>query len=284
MTNDLVSVIMPSYNCEAYIEASIRSVLAQTYENWELLIVDDCSTDGTVPIVQSFRDDRIKLFFNERNSGAAVSRNRALREARGRWIAFLDSDDLWHPEKLERQISYMEKNGYAFSCTDYRINLNGTWLSHVNTGPMAVDRRRMYRYCYFSTITVIYDRNVAGLIQIGDLRKNNDYAMWLRVIEKCNCYRLPQCLSFYIKHDNSVSGGRKWKLIKWHYRLFRQEQEKGVLPALYCTARNLFFGVIKKAFFKHSVTSAEQKLTEETVLTVENIVKEQEKVKENVAV
>ena len=118
MKDELVSIIMPSYNTGKYIVSSIKSVLAQTYQNWELLIVDDCSTDNTDDLVkQLLQDSRIHYLKNEKNSGAAVSRNRALKEARGRWIAFLDSDDLWMPQKLERQIDYMRKNGYSFTYT-----------------------------------------------------------------------------------------------------------------------------------------------------------------------
>ena len=115
--NYLVSVIMPSYKCGKFIKESISSVQNQTYQNWELVIVDDCSNDGTVDVVQNMiaSDKRIKLFVNSCNSGAAVSRNVALKNAQGRWIAFLDSDDLWEPAKLERQIKFMEENGYAFS-------------------------------------------------------------------------------------------------------------------------------------------------------------------------
>ena len=111
MEKDLVSIIMPSYNTAPYIRETIQSVLDQTYQNWELIIVDDCSTDNTDGVVASIKDDRIRYLKNEKNSGAAVSRNRALREAEGRWIAFLDSDDVWMPDKLEKQVSFMEKNG-----------------------------------------------------------------------------------------------------------------------------------------------------------------------------
>ena len=115
MGTDLVSIIMPSYKCGRFIEESIRSVQAQTYKNWELIIVDDCSGDDTISIVLELKknDDRINLYQNASNSGAAVSRNTALRYAKGRWIAFLDSDDLWEPAKLEKQIMFMENNGYA---------------------------------------------------------------------------------------------------------------------------------------------------------------------------
>ena len=147
--NDLVSIIMPSYNTAKYIKNSVNSVLAQTYQNWELLIVEDCSTDNTMEVLSTFDDERIKVFVNERNSGAALSRNFALRQAKGRWIAFLDSDDIWHPQKLEKQIAFMEQNGYAFTFTDYRIRLNGEWLPYINTGPDVVNKRKMYNYCYF---------------------------------------------------------------------------------------------------------------------------------------
>lgn len=249
--NDLVSIIMPSYNTAKYIAAAIASVQNQTYTNWELVVVDDCSTDDTDKVVKPLLSDaRIRYLKNEKNSGAAVSRNRALREAKGKWIAFLDSDDIWVPEKLEKQIRFMEQNGYAFTYTDYMIQLNGTWLPYIYTGPSVVNRRKMYDYCYFSTITVMYDREKIGLIQIENLRKNNDYAMWLQVIEKSDCYRLPECMSYYIKHEGSVSSGKKWKLIKWHYKLFHDGLHKSPLISAFLTVRNVFFGVIKKIKYK----------------------------------
>ena len=248
---ELVSIIMPSYNTAQFISETIRSVLNQTYSNWELIIVDDCSKDNTDEVVAAFLSDpRIRYLKNEVNSGAALSRNYALREAKGKWIAFLDSDDLWEPEKLEKQLAFMRENGYAFSYTDYMIQLNGEWLPYVYTGPRVVNRRKMYDYCYFSTITVMYDRDVIGLVQIENLRKNNDYAMWLQAIEKSNCYRLPECLSYYIKHEGSISSGSKLKLVKWHYLLFKNGLHKNAFVAGILTLRNLFFGVIKKIVYK----------------------------------
>ena len=129
--SDLISIIMPSYNASKYITATIKSVQNQTYDNWELIVVDDCSTDNTVELIRKLGDTRINVFVNERNEGAAISRNRALREAKGRWIAFLDSDDLWVPEKLEQQLKFMKEKGYAFTYTDYRIQMNGKWLPYV---------------------------------------------------------------------------------------------------------------------------------------------------------
>lgn len=251
--DELVSVIMPSFNTGEYIAASVESVLAQTYSNWELLIVDDCSTDNTTEVIGRYQDPRIILLKNKTNSGAALSRNYALREAKGRWIAFLDSDDIWEPKKLEKQLRFMQENGYAFTFTDYRICLNGVWMPYINTGPDVVNKRKMYNYCYFSTITVMYDRSVIGLIQIADMRKNNDYAMWLQAIEKSDAHRLPECLSYYIKHDDSITGGSKLRLVKWHYRLFRQALGKNPVTAAVLTANNLVHGVWKKLHYRQPV-------------------------------
>ena len=213
--------------------------------------MDDCSKDNTDEVVGAYlTDERIRYIKNDKNSGAAVSRNRALREAKGKWIAFLDSDDLWHPQKLEKQIAFMEKNGYVFTCTDYRICLNGEWMPYINTCPDVITKRKMYNYCYFSTITVMYERERIGLIQIADLRKNNDYAMWLQAIEKSPCYRLPECLSYYIRHEDSISSGSKLKLIKWHYILFRKGLGKNPFVSVVLTLNNLFHGVIKKLVYK----------------------------------
>lgn len=256
---DLVSVIMPSYNTAKYIKHSIESVLNQTYSNWELMIVDDCSTDNTDEVILPYlSDSRIRYLKNEKNSGAAVSRNYALREAKGKWIAFLDSDDTWEPKKLELQLEFMKSNGYAFTYTDYRIQLNGVWEPYINTSPNRVNMRKLYNYCYFSTITVMYDREKIGLIQIADLKKNNDYAMWFEIMKKAKvAYRLPMCLSYYIKHDNSVSSGSKLKLIKYHYIMYRESLNKNRITSFILTVNNLFYGVIKKIKYKESINKEE---------------------------
>ena len=246
----LVSIVMPSYNSEKYIKDSIESVLKQTYPFWELLIVDDCSTDKTVEIIKGFKDERIRLFQNQVNSGAALSRNWALREAKGKWIAFLDSDDLWLPTKLEEQLDFMVTNGYSFSYSDYRICFNGKWENVIHTAPNKVDFKTIKKYCYFSTITVIYDAEKVGLIQIGNIKKNNDYAMWLKILQIVEAYRFPKCLAYYIKHNDSISSGNKLKLIKWHYILFRNECKYSRIHSILLTVGNLFNGVWKKIRYK----------------------------------
>ena len=244
----LVSVIMPSYNTAKFIKETIESVLAQTYKNWELIIVDDCSTDNTDEIVNAYlTDSRIKYIKNEKNSGAAVSRNRALREAAGRWIAFLDSDDLWAPEKLEKQLAFMVGNGYKFSYTNYiEIDENSVPNGRMVTGPKKITKTGMYNYCWIGCLTVMYEAETVGLVQIKDIKKNNDYAMWLKACKKADCYLLNEPLARYRKRGGSISNHGYMALIKWHYALFKEAEEKNALVALVFTARNLLFGFWKK--------------------------------------
>lgn len=250
----LVSIIMPAYNSAQYIDESIQSVLNQTYLNWELIIVDDCSSDDTDIVIQKYLvDKRIIYLKNKQNSGAAISRNKALIKAKGKWIAFLDSDDVWLPSKLKEQIDFMLNNDYKFSYTDYRIRENNEWLPYIYTGPNIVTKRKMYNYCYFSTITVMYDREFIGLIQIEDLKKNNDYAMWLQIIDKTPCYRLGKCLSYYYKHDDSISSGSKFKLIKHHYILFKVGLGKNSFISFILTLNNLFWGMLKKIKYREVI-------------------------------
>lgn len=247
--NDLVSIIMPSYNTEKYISESIASVQKQTYADWELIIVDDCSTDNTDEIVKPFLSDkRIKYIKNETNSGAAVSRNRALREAKGKWIAFLDSDDLWLPVKLEKQIAFMKENDYHFSYTNYvEINEASIPNGRFITGPKRITKRGMYNYCWMGCLTVMYDAETVGLIQIADIKKNNDYAMWLKICKKSECYLLDKVLAMYRRgRTGSISSHSVKTLIRWHFDLFRKAEKQSVMLATFHTARNLVFGFYKK--------------------------------------
>ena len=248
----LVSVIMPSYNTEKYIAESIRSVQNQTYQNWELIIVDDCSTDKTNTVVESLMEDtRIRFLRNDHNSGAAVSRNYALREAKGRWIAFLDSDDLWTADKLEQQLRFMEKNHYSFVYTNYEeMDADGNKTGVRVTGPKRITEKGMFCYCWPGCLTVMYDRQKIGDIQIKDIKKNNDYAMWLKACKKSDCYLLPQTLAYYRRgRAGSVSTHGYMELIKWHYRLFHEAEGMGAIQSGLCTARNVFWGVYKKKKF-----------------------------------
>lgn len=250
---DLVSVIMPSYNTSNYIAESIQSVIEQTYQNWELIIVDDCSTDCTDEVIQPFlKDSRIHFCKNERRMGAAVSRNRALKKAKGKWIAFLDSDDLWRRRKLEKQIQFMEGHNYHFSYTNYsEMDENGKSNGIVVTGPKKITKRGFYDFCWPGCLTVMYDREYVGLIQIADIRKNNDYAMWLKICRKADCYLLNENLAMYRRgRAGSVSSHGIRTMVKWHYKLFREAEGQNVIIATVNTFRNLFFGLYKKKRYK----------------------------------
>lgn len=249
--SDLVSIIMPSFNTGRFIKESIESVLIQTYINWELIIVDDCSTDNTDEVVKDFlSDDRIHYFKNEKNSGAAVSRNKALREAKGKWIAFLDSDDLWSPNKLENQISFMKKNGYHFSYTNYsEIDEDSKPIGKMITGPKKITRIGMYSYCWMGCLTVMYDTEVIGLVQIEDIKKNNDYAMWLNICANANCHLLNEDLGKYRKRTGSISNHNIKTLICWHYRLWHEAMHKNLIISLFWTGMNMLFGFYKKTVF-----------------------------------
>lgn len=248
----LVSVIMPSYNTGRFIAESIRSVLLQTYNNWELIIVDDCSSDDTMDVLRDVVletqcADRIRIIRNEKNCGAAVSRNRALREARGKYIAFLDSDDLWASNKLEAQICFMEENGYDFTYTRYNeIDEKGSSLGVVVSGPTHIGKTGMFNFCWPGCLTVMYNREVVGDIQIVDIKKNNDYAMWLKIIRKAKCHLLPEVLASYRKRSGSISNHSYITLIKWHYKLYREAEGMNPISSLWVTVRNLFFGTLKK--------------------------------------
>lgn len=246
--NDLVSIIMPSYNTGRFIRETIESVLAQSYSAWELIIVDDCSNDNTDDVVNQYlTDERIRYIKNDTNSGAAMSRNRALREAKGKWIAFLDSDDLWEPDKLQKQISFMRDNDYHFSYTNYiEIDEESNENRKIVTGPKRISKHGMYNYCWMGCLTVMYDADTVGLIQIADIKKNNDYAMWLKVCKKANCYLLNETLARYRKRSGSISNHGYMKLIKWHYKLYREAENKNSLSSFVLTVKNLFFGVFKK--------------------------------------
>lgn len=255
--NELVSVITPSYNTEKYIIETIKSVQKQTYTNWEMIIVDDCSTDCTVEIVKKYiketNDKRIRLLINNKNSGAAISRNYALKLSKGKWIAFLDSDDLWDSKKLERQISFMKANNYHFSYTEYsEINETGEKTHVTISGPRHIGKIGMYNYCWPGCLTVMYDKDIIGDIQIENISKNNDYAMWVKAIKKSDCWLLKENLAQYRKRKGSISDSKYSRLIYWHYLLFRKCDNKNIAISVLYTLRNIFFGFIKKIIYvKH---------------------------------
>lgn len=254
MIDGLVSIIMPSWNTGRFIAESIQSVINQTYQKWELLIVDDCSTDNTDAVVASFTDERIRYFHNAHNSGAALTRNYALREAKGEWIAFLDSDDLWLPEKLEKQLNFMNQNGYVFSYHEYvKIDEESRPLNVYVSGPDIVTKRKMYHYGYPGCLTFMYSAKALGLIQIKDIKKNNDYAILLQLCKKANCYLLKENLAQYRIRKKSISHDKLSKKLKSHFDLFHYCDEKPALVALWYACWNMYFGLMKKRTYERRI-------------------------------
>ena len=251
MEKGKVSIITPAYNCGAFIEETIRSVQNQTYGNWELLIVDDCSTDNTNKIVSRYvsGDSRIKYFRLDRSSGAAVARNVALRKASGEWIAFLDSDDLWDDKKLETLLAFMEGNDISFSYTPYReINEQSEETGVIVRGPKRISKFGMMAYCWPGCLTVMYNANEVPLLQIPPIRKNNDYIMWLKLIRYMDCYLCPVILASYRKRAGSISNQSKLSLVKWHYNMFKELGISG-MGSFWHTFVNLVCGVFKKIIY-----------------------------------
>lgn len=249
----LVSIITPSWNCVSFVEETIRSIQLQTYTNWELLFQDDCSTDDTKERVLRLaaEDTRIKYECNSQNCGAAITRNNAIRRAKGKWIAFLDSDDLWMPDKLEKQIKFMEEYHYDFSYTSYcEINGQSVDTGILISGPKHVTKVGMYCFCWPGCLTVMYNRNKIGLVQIADIKKNNDYAMWLKVCRKADCYLLDECLAKYRRgRIGSISTQGYTTLIKWHYKLFRDAEGMNPISSFFITCINMACGLYKKIRF-----------------------------------
>lgn len=243
------------YNCERFAEKTIGSVLSQTYSNFELIIVDDNSKDKTVEIVNSIKDKRIKLLINEKNSGAAFSRNRALAMAIGEYIAFLDGDDVWAKDKLEKQLNFMEKHQYLFSYTDYElIDESDKPLNIYYIGPKKVTYRKFLHIDYIGTSTVVYKKSIFPDLQIpNDIYKRNDDALWLLLSKKTPCYRFPGIFSKYRRVEGSISSGRKSKLLQYHVILYQKLYGFGKFRARFYALRNVFFYFYKQIFYKKRI-------------------------------
>lgn len=235
----MVSIITPVYKCEKLIEETIKSVLNQTYKNWEWLLVDDCTPDNSAEIIKKYqeKDNRIKYFKLNENSGAAIARNKALNESRGRFVAYLDADDLWKNNKLEKQVSFMKENGYAFSCTDYeKIDENGNSLNKIVTIPKEVTYELFLRNTIIQTVGVMVDTKLTGkeIIKMPNIRRRQDAATWCQLLKNgFNCYECPENLSYYRVVSNSLSSN-KFKAVKMNWYWYRKIEKLPFWKAYYC--------------------------------------------------
>lgn len=220
----LVSVIMPSYNSSKFIGESIESVIFQTYQNWELLITDDFSTDNTVQIINDYiqKDNRIKLFKLDKNFGAAIARNNSIENAKGRFIAFLDSDDRWYPNKLELQLEFMHKNNIAFSCSNYdQIYENGEFNSKIIKVPNTISYNKYLKNTIIGCLTVIIDKSIVGDFRMPNIKSSHDMALWLLILKKgFNCFGLNENLATYrlVSTSNTAKKGKAAKDVWKVYR------------------------------------------------------------------
>lgn len=249
MSMPLISIVTPAYNSEYSVANTVRSVLDQTLTDWEFLIVDDASSDGTAGIVRRFcqQDDRIRLLELAENSGAAVARNAGISAAQGRYIAFLDSDDLWLPEKLERQVAFMQEHGLAFSYTGYEmITEEGERTGIIHQAPASVSYADMLRYNRIGCLTAMYDTQLLGKVFMPELRKRQDYALWLKILRQTGMASgLPEVLALYRQREGSISSN-KVDLIRYHWRLFREFERLSRTRSAYYLAWN----VLGKLFIK----------------------------------
>ena len=257
MSNDLVSIIMLSRNQGRYVEDTVRSVLAQTYKNWELLFIDDNSTDDTIHHVMGLRPegrwrqndgatvDRIKVSKTVFGRGDIKNCNSALKEVRGRWIAFLNVGDVWAPDKLERQIAFMEEHGYAFSYHQYRLmDAASKDRGVLISGKEHVTNQDMMKCCWPGYLTVMYEAEKMGKMEIHSVWTNY-YALWLSVSDKNDCYLLSESLATLRTKWNRFGSILLTNNYKWRYDAYRVAEDLGRFTSLFCTIRNMLYGLVK---------------------------------------
>ena len=245
----LVSVIMPSYNAERYIAESISSVLNQTYPHWELLITDDCSTDNTVAIARSFaeQDSRIKLKVAEHHSGIANTRNQSLLRMQGRFVAFLDNDDLWVPEKLEKQVRFMMENDFAFSYSAYElIKEDGTPKGKIIKTAGVIDYKKYLRNTIIGSGTIMLDRDKTSPLTMPENATSDDMALWCKILKKGHhAHPIQEVLMKYRVRNNSASAN-KWKAAQDVWRVYRNQEHLSFTYALWCFIGYAWNAVIKR--------------------------------------
>lgn len=249
MDKNLVSIIMLSHNRGQFVEESVKSVLVQTYTNWELLFFDVNSKDDTASRMMPFmeQDTRIHVSKMPYRSSTTLAMNAALKEAKGRWMAFLKCGDTWEPEKLEKQIAFMESNGYHFSYSMFlRHRRLLTDRQVVQYGPRRLTYKDMERCCWPGDLTVMYDAEAVGQIQVEDFKYNNDYALWLIVSEKADCHLLPECLAKLRTPQSTIVEYIMTDKLNWRYWVYRQELGKNPFVAAWMTVRSLYYSMIKR--------------------------------------
>ena len=245
--NSLVSIITPSYNSAKFIKQCIESVIAQTYTNWEMLIVDDYSSDNSLQILKKYNDKRIQLIELDKNVGASESRNVAIRKAKGKYIAFLDSDDLWEPQKLEKQISFMETEDIAFSFSTYQpMSDDESKLYSIIHAPKIVTYSFYLKKTIIGCLTVVIDREKTGGFEMPNIRSSHDMALWLLIMRRgFDAYGLDENLARY-RIVSTSNTANKWRAAKDVWIVYRQFEKLSFFYSIWCFLNYAFNAIIKR--------------------------------------
>jgi len=254
MSNDLVSIIMLSQNRAQFLETSVMSVIAQTYMNWELLFVDDSSEDQSIRLMMDLKekDSRIHVSQNVFRRGSVATVSSALTEAKGRWLAFINVGDVWSPDKLSRQIAFMEENNYVFSYTKYGvIDEASKDQGVVVDGPEVIDMKKMMKCFWPGMFTVMYDGRKIGKLSIPEFEESNNYAVLLSLSERADCYLLDECLA-----NNRISRGLfksvpLHKKLLWRYEAYREVEGMSKISSAVKTIENIWYTMAKRVKYVH---------------------------------
>ena len=244
----LVSIITPSYNSSRFINECVNSVLGQTYTNWELIIVDDASNDNSRELISNIaaRDNRIKFVFLTKNIGVAGSRNIALEKSKGRYIAFLDSDDVWKKEKLTKQIHFMQSNNVLFSFSSYEpMSENGIEIFKEIKAPFKIDYNTLLKNTIIGCLTVVLDKDKIGDFKVPNLKTSQDLALWLSIMKDgVIAYGIKQSLAYY-RIVGKSNTSNKFKVFVGIWKVYRNEEGLGYMKSIWCFL-NYAFNAVKK--------------------------------------
>lgn len=244
----VVSIITPMYNSSDFISSTIQSAISQTFCSWEMILVDDCSSDNSIELVNNFsaHDSRVRVISMAENSGAAVARNTAIEAARGRYIAFLDSDDVWLPRKLETQLAFMKKRNIAFSYAAYeKINEFGQPLGMMGV-PGRINYSQILKCCVIGCLTAMYDTEKVGKVYMPLIRKRQDFGLWLRILRQVDyAYGIQEPLAVYRVRNGSISSN-KAVAASYTWKLYREVEKLGVLKSGYYFSHYAVRGLLRQ--------------------------------------
>lgn len=246
--NDLVSIVTPVYNSKEYISETINSVMSQTHPNWELILVDDCSKDGSYEFIkENFHDERIKLYKNKENKGAGYSRNYGISKANGKYLAFLDSDDIWHNEKLAKQISFMLDKNAEISYTDFIfVNQDFKEIRGASNIRKSLDLKKFMKTTEIGFSTSMIDIEKTGKPRMAKIPARQDAAMWMSLLRKnYKAYGLKEVLAKYRVRDNQITSNKLDMIIKT-FRVYIREKSFPVYKRIYYWFRYVFNAVLKR--------------------------------------